>query len=464
MATNEGLVCDSSGVMCQRRSRRAALLAVASLAIAFALAPSSAAAAGLPHLPKRFLWGVSSSAFQSEGHTTGANWNHYIDRDDGSSPVGSPKEPYGNSVDFFGRYRGDIKRAAKLGVNTYRISINWTRVEPQPGRFSRKGLRFYDRVIETMRRHRIRPLITLNHWDYPMWVYDQGGWTNPKTVNDFLAMTKVIVRRYRAETTYWLTFNEEFFYEFIEQGNYPLDAAGVAAMRANLIHAHRRAYDLIHRLDHHAMVSSNYAWPGSGPLATIGTDPFMKAVADKLDYIGLDYYYPAYDQLATLISLSQGRSWEIPLDPFGIYSALRQMHAVFPGLPIVITENGVPTDNGAPRADDVTREQLLKDTLYWVQRARQDGVPVTGYLYWSLTDNYEWGSYRARFGLYTVNVQSDPKLVRHPTPAVKTFRNLIARRGVPAGYQLVYRPQASNCQLAAVAEADRAACLAAASP
>ena len=59
-------------------------------------------------------------------------------------------------------------------------------MEPQPGKFSKKGLRFYDRVIATMRRYGIRPLITLNHWDYPVWVYDQGGWTNPKTVNDFL--------------------------------------------------------------------------------------------------------------------------------------------------------------------------------------------------------------------------------------------------------------------------------------
>ena len=277
-------------------------------------------------------------------------------------------------------------------------------------------------------------------------------------------MTKVIVRRYRSETTYWLTFNEEFFYEFIEQGNYPLNAAQIAAMRANLIDAHRRAYDLIHRLDRHAMVSSNYAWPGSGPLASIGTDPFMKAVADKLDYIGLDYYYPAYNQLATLIPLSEGRSWEIPLDPFGIYTALRQMHAAFPSLPIIITENGMPTDNGAQRADGITRQQLLKDTLYWAQRARQDGVPLIGYLYWSLTDNYEWGSYRARFGLYTVNVQSDPTLSRHATAAVRTYRRMIARRGVPANYQLVYRPQSSDCASPSVAEADRGTCLAAATP
>ena len=252
------------------------------IAAAVAIAAPAAAPAQVQELPHRFAWGVSSSGFQSEGHTTDANWNHYIERDNGPDPVGDPKDPYGNSVDFYDQYRADIKRAAKLGVNTYRISINWTRVEPHPGKFSKRGLRFYDRVVKRMEHFGIQPLITLNHWDYPMWVYDQGGWTNPRTVDDFLAMTKRIVKRFRDQTRYWITFNEEFFYEFIEQGNYPLTGDGVAAMRANLIDAHRRAYDLIHQLDPNAMVSSNYVWPGNGPLTGIDRDAFMSAIADKL--------------------------------------------------------------------------------------------------------------------------------------------------------------------------------------
>jgi AcrR family transcriptional regulator len=231
--------------------------ALAALALVFC-APASAA---VPKLPKRFLWGVSGSGFQSEGHTTGANWNHYIERD--SRPgAEEPKEPYRNSVDFYRRYRSDIGLAAGLGVNVYRISINWTRVEPRPGKFSEKGLRFYDRVVREMRRRGIQPLITLNHWDYPMWVYDQGGWTSKKTVQDFLALTRVIAKRYARQTRWWLTFNEEFFFEFIEKGNYPLTDAQVPLMRANLIAAHRGAYDVIHRYDRDARVSTNYAWPG----------------------------------------------------------------------------------------------------------------------------------------------------------------------------------------------------------
>ena len=79
--------------------------------------------------------------------------------------------------------------------------------------------------------------------------------------------------------------------------------------------------------------------------------------------------------------------------------------------------------------------RVLEDTMYWVQRAVADGAPVTGYMYWSLTDNYEWGSYAPRFGLYTVDVTTDPTLARRPTAAVAAYRALIRNRGVPVDYR-----------------------------
>ena len=436
------------------------LLLLATVAVSLLLATGTASAR-VARLPSGFLWGVSSSAFQSEGHTTDSNWNYYIKRDDGAHPVGSHKDPYGDSIDFYDRYPSDIALAAHLGVNIYRISINWTRVEPRPGVFSRSGLRFYDRVFARMRHFHIQPLITLNHWDYPMWVYRQGGWTNPRTVDDFEALTTVLARRYGHLVRYWLTFNEEFFYEFIEQSNFPMTAAQTMIMRRNLIAAHKRAYKIIHRYSPHAMVSSNYAWPGRGPLASVETEPFLNAVRKQLDYIALDYYYPAYDQTSTLLALSAGTSWNIPLDPFGMYTALRSMHRQFPHRPILITENGMPTHDAQPRADGVSRSENMRDTLYWVQRAHHDGVPVIGYMYWSLTDNYEWGSYGARFGLYTVNVLTDPHLTRHATAAAATYRGLIGTGGISSSFRPTERPNAADCATDGVAPPDRPTCLAA---
>jgi beta-glucosidase len=426
-------------------------------AVAAPLGSPAGASAG--KLPKRFVWGVSSSGFQSEGHTRNNNWNFYIRRDAGPHPVDKFKQAYRNSVDFYHHYRGDIARAAKLGANTYRVSIDWARVEPKPGVFSRRGLRFYDRVFARMARFKIKPLITLNHWDYPLWLYRQGGWASKRAVPEFAAMAKVIARRYAHRARYWLTFNEEFFFEFVEKGAHPLTDAQVEQMRANLIGAHKRAYAIIHHYSPHAMVSTNYAWPGRGSLASFETDPFINAVAHQLDYLALDYYYPAYDQLATLAPLSAGTPWVIPLDPFGIYTALRSMHRRLPRLPVLVTENGMPTQDGRPRADGVTRQENLRDTVYWMQRAKHDGVPVVGYLYWSLTDNYEWGSYVPRFGLYTVNVRTDKRLVRHPTRAVAAYRQIIRRRGVSAGFRPAERPRPADCGTASVAPQDRAACL-----
>ena len=193
------------------------------------------------------------------------------------------------------------------------------------------------------------------------------------------------------------------------------------------------------------MVSSNYAWPGTRALANIDSEPFLKAVRKQLDYVALDYYYPAYDQSATLAQLVGGDVLEHPARP------VRHVHGAALDAPRVPRaagphqreRHGRPR-TAKPRPDGVTREESLRDTVYWVQRARQDGVPVIGYLYWSLTDNYEWGSYDARSGSTPSNVQSDPTLSRHATAAVRTYRRMIARRGVPANYQLVYRPQSSR--------------------
>jgi beta-glucosidase len=195
--------------------------------------------------------------------------------------------------------------------------------------------------------------------------------------------------------------------------------------------------------------------------ATFQTDPFINAVADKLDYLALDYYYPAYDQARTLVALSSGKSYDISLDPFGMFTALRQMHRRYPRLPILITENGMPTRSGT-RADGVTRSTSLTDTVYWVQRARQAGVPVIGYMYWGLTDSYEWGSYTPRFGLYRVDVDKDPNLRRRPTAAVPVFRRLVRDRGVPAAYAPTAHPTAADCTTTAVAPEDKATCAAAA--
>ena len=107
----------------------------------------------------------------------------------------------------------------------------------------------------------------------------------------------------------------------------------------------------------------------------------------------------------------------------------------------------MPTLNGG-RADGIERGDFLRDTVFWLQRAVADGYPVIGYNHWSLVDNYEWGDYSARFGLYRVDVLTDPTLTRQPTSGVDAYRDIIAGGGVPDGYRPVL--PSAWCSLATI--------------
>jgi len=389
---------------------------------------------GVSPVSERFAWGVASSAFQTEGGRLPSNWHKYA----ADGPGG--REPYRNSVDFRHRYRGDIRRAADLGVKVYRIGINWARVQPREGRINWRGLRYYDDVVRTIRRHGMQPLITLDHFVYPLWVLEQDAWDNPKTVDDFVAFSRLIARRYGDQVGRWLVFNEPFCYVAIETFARQMTPAQVALMYDHLVQAHRRVYDVIHRARRTARVSSNLCTPSLAPSPRYAADAlFLDRVIDKIDFVAIDYYYRDVGA-EFLVHLADGKIWEVPLDPEGIYHVLLDYHQRYPNLPIVVTENGMSTDNGKPRSDGWTRAGYLRDVTYWMQRAMADGVPVRGYFYWSITDNYEWGSYRPRFGLYRVDVNTDPDLVRRPTKAVRTYRTLIARGGVDSSYSPPGRP------------------------
>ena len=166
---------------------------------------------------------------------------------------------------------------------------------------------------------------------------------------------------------------------------------------------------------------------------------FLNGVQNHLDFFALDYYYTFSepDDLANFVGDEQ---WLIAQNPEGMYESLMHYHQRYPHLPILMAENGMVMDDAQPRPDGYTRSDHLLDNVCWMQQAMADGVPVIGYLYWSITDNYEWGYYRPRFGLYTVDVLTDPALTRQPTDAVATYRALIERGGVPLDYELVKPP------------------------
>jgi beta-glucosidase len=382
-------------------------------------------------LPADFIWGVSASGWQSEGGNVDSNWDRY-------NAGAENQDPYGRSIDFRHRYREDIALARDLGVNTFRIGINWARVEPRDGAFDEMELAYYDDLIAALKEAGIAPMVCLDHFVYPGWIADRGAWTSPDTVTRFVRFASMIARRYHRDVKLWLTFNEPAFFVLIEAKYRKLKWAGIRRMRRHLIAAHAQVYDLIHALDGAARVSSNFVWCGRGTRSWLlqrFTDwLFLSGVRDKMDYIAFDYYYGGVGR-----ELLEGRMWECDPAPSGLRHALKKIARRYPKRPILIAENGMPTLNAQPRADGVRREDALRDCVYWMQRAAADGVLVIGYMYWSLTDNFEWGRYGPRFGLYTVDAMRDPELRRRPTAAVAAYRDIIRNGGVADGYAPVLR-------------------------
>lgn len=381
-----------------------------------------------------FLWGVATSGYQSEGSAPDSNWRRYEQA--GTSSI---KDPYVNAADFRHRYAEDIANAKALGVKVFRFGVEWARIEPRKGVLDQAELAYYDDVVAHIRAAGMRPMITLDHWVYPGWVADQGGWDVDVTVTDWLANARRVVDRYKNKGAIWITINEPTIYVQNEIGNGAIEAWQAPWMLSRLVQAHRAAYDMIHQLDAGAMVSSNAAYLPGG-LQSFYDTTFVNHISDKLDFLGLDYYYGASLDNLSAVHGAGGEFWNIDPQPDGIYYAMRYYARKFPALPIYIVENGMPTDNGQARPDGYTRSQHLRDHIYWIQRAKADGINVIGYNYWSITDNYEWGSYRPRFGLYTVDALTDPSLTRRPTDAVATYRSVISNHGVPSGYTPVKPP------------------------
>ncbi|MEU4311661.1 family 1 glycosylhydrolase [Nocardia sp. NPDC024068] len=378
-----------------------------------------------------FLWGVASSGFQSEGRAPDSNWTRYI-------AAGKTEDPYRDSVDFYSRYRSDIALAAQLGVGVYRIGIEWARVQPHPGAWDGNGLRYYDDVIATIRGAGMRPMLTLDHWVYPGWEFDRGGWRRDETVADWLTYARAVVDRYAGHDPLWITFNEPAVYLMNEVRHGGIGVADIPAVQDRMAAAHNAIYDHIHSVRPGSMVSSNVAYIPTADDAVNGG--FLNRIAAKLDYIGIDYYYGFSPEGVLARFPDPTKLWTVSLQSEGIYYALDHYARRYPGMPLYIVENGMPTENGHPRADGSGRADLLRDTVYWLQRAAADGMNLMGYNYWSLTDNYEWGSYTPRFGLYTVDVLHDPALTRRPTDAVAAYAAITAAGGVPGNYRPTRAP------------------------
>jgi beta-glucosidase len=402
---------------------------------------------------KPFLWGVATASYQNDGPTEAMDWYSLEEK-------GLVTERSGKGPDFRGHADEDLDRAQSLGINAFRMSIEWARLEPEPGQWNMQEVAYLHKVFRGLKRRGMQPVVTLHHFISPRWIhrFGDGGpiaWEHPDTVAAFTRYVEFVAKEFGADIDYYLTFNEP---STLIGGGYtvgmlsPHHAGIVETYQAttNLLEAHKMAYEAIHRADPVAMVSmpdyhAFFPMPRGGMyympsqvlemlLEKVPTWSGEKRVK-HLDFVALHYYGSA--DAKTLSSFPP-----IPYAwgsyPEHLTKILQACYETF-RLPIMVAENGMATKNNEPRPDGWTQESYLVAHVKAMQEAQRGGVPIMGYMYWTLTDNYEWGSFDPRFGLWAVECRTGD-LTRRERKVAGVYREIIKHDGVTEALARRYPP------------------------
>ncbi|MFF2652686.1 glycoside hydrolase family 1 protein [Streptomyces sp. NPDC058045] len=362
--------------------------------------------------PEGFLWGASTAAYQIEGNNLNSDWwrrEH--------DPAANIQEPSLDACDSYHRWEQDMDLLAELGFTDYRFSIEWARIEPVPGVFSRAELAHYRRMVEGAHARGLRPMVTLHHFTVPQWFEDLGGWTADGAVDMFVRYVAACAPVIAEGVRHVCTINEPNMIAVMagaaRAGDRSFPAAGLPTPDEETTHAVIAA--------HHAAVKTVKAInPGIRTGWTVANQVYQ-ALPGAED-VTADYRHPRED---VFIEAARGDDWigvqsytrtrlgtdgplPAPADaertltqweyyPTAVGHALRHTAALVGDVPLIVTENGIAT------ADDARRVDYYTGALAAVAAAIEDGLDVRGYLAWSALDNYEWGSYKPTFGLIAVD-------------------------------------------------------------
>jgi len=386
--------------------------------------------------PKGFLWGTATSAHQIEGNNEN-NWTEW-------EAQGHIKDGFisGRACNSWEMYKEDIKLAKELNNNAYRFSVEWSRVEPEPGKFDKDALARYTDMAQECRKHNIKPIVTLYHWTQPTWFASLGGWLHKDSPLFFQKYVEAVSKTMGSEVRLWCTLNEPMIYAYNSylQGKWPPQQKSFFRfwrVLRNLVKAHKLAYFTLHDYSNNCQVGiaknnqffESYleSWFNRVSVAVISkfwNFYFLNKIQETLDYIGLNYYFHnlIYISLKGYVLMNENKKindmgWEIY--PAGIYEVLQGLKKY--ELPIYILENGLAD------ARDDRREHFIKDHLRYVHKAIKSGVDVRGYCHWSLLDNFEWADgYEPKFGLYAVDQET---FVRTPRVSAKIYADICQNNG-----------------------------------
>jgi beta-glucosidase len=401
--------------------------------------------------PKGFYWGAATASHQVEGGTVN-DWTEWEKKNAKrlaetaalrwqgwqreQFPEMFKEENYisGAACDHYNRYEEDFDIAGSLSHNAHRFSIEWSRIEPEEGKFDEKEIEHYRNVIRALRKRGMEPFITLWHWTNPVWIGEMGGWENKKTVDFFVRYAQKMASSF-GDVRFWITINEPNIstaFGYITGAQPPGKKNILKAIRVfrNLFSAHKKACEAIRACSPAASAGTTinriYFEPKSrgsiNRILAFCADFFWNTIFFEYtvrynDFVGCNYYkreFVGFGGKNTNKNVSD-LGWEIY--PEGIYRLLKELKKY--GKPIYVFENGLAD------ANDIKRAAFIKDHLSWVAKALSEGVDVRGYFHWSLLDNFEFPEVRGfwpRFGLVYVDFKTFKRTIR---PSALEYKKLI---------------------------------------
>lgn len=440
--------------------------------------------------PREFLWGTATSSFQIEGGAAADErgpsiWDVACRQHPEKFWHGATPEV---STDFYYRYPQDVAMMKELGLKSFRFSISWSRIFPTGrGAINAKGLEFYDRLIDALLAHHIEPFVDLYHWDLPQALADEGGFKNPRIIEDFGRYAEACFQRFGDRVRLWSTMNEPSVMAFTSYGTgnqppFEKDMRGALLAAQNILRMHYRAVRTYRALNQKGKIGAVIAFVPTYPRTLSAEDreaarrqedyvcnwwlePMFKgkypesilgypAIADHMppdfaeqlarefvpmDMVGINYYTPArvgYKPGAPLESehvehFYAQTDYGFQVYPQGLFDSMMYLKEKYNDPEIYLTENGFSHDTEKPGAtimEDEDRIGYLREHLREVARSIQAGANIRGYYYWAHFDDFEATSgYRFRFGLVHVDFET---LKRTPKQSWHYYQNCIAHHSV----------------------------------
>ncbi|HLN19232.1 MAG TPA: glycoside hydrolase family 1 protein [Patescibacteria group bacterium] len=363
--------------------------------------------------PNGFLWGAGVSSHQVEG----GNVNDWSEWEKNGKQA---KEESGIACDYWNRFETDHKLAKDLGLNAFRISLEWSRIEPEEGKFSEEAIEHYRKMLQDIKSKGMRRVVTLNHYTLPIWFSKKYGWHKKESASLFARYCGKVTGKLGMEMDIVVTINEPrlVINKGYLTGEYPPGKHNpffYFQARKNLVEAHKEAYKIIKSVYRDLPVgitqfTNDFDYFGRGRWQNWLTEKmenfynwhFFDEIGADQDFIGINYYYGAkirlkypFYELATYEKKVTDMGWGIM--PEGIYEIIMDAWKKY-HKPIYILENGI-----ADR-EDKYRAAFIKGHLRAIHKAIGKGADARGYFYWSLLDNFEWNAgYDMQFGLYSVD-------------------------------------------------------------